>query len=317
MNVSVLVLEGVFDLGLSAILDTFTLANGLSAGSGTIGPQFELEMFGFREAVRTQHGLLVPVGPPPSARPDLVLVPASGCTQPHTLGEMLARDDTREASGRVHDWHDAGVEVAAACTGTYVLANAGVLDGAPATTSWWLCADFRDRFPEVALEESNMIVAGPGVVTAGAALAHVDLALWIIRRVSPDLASTTARYLLSDRRPSQAAYAIVDQIAHNDPAVRRFERWSRANLATFKMSDAARATGMSERTLQRHVRRVLGRSPIAYVQDLRISKAIHRLQTSDATIDQIAEEVGYRDGGTLATLLRRKTGLGLKSLRGG
>ena len=317
MKIGILVLEGAFDLGLSSLLDTFTLANGLSSASGSGGPTFDLDIFGVRHEVRTQHGLSVPVGPPPDRRPELVLVPASGCTTPETLDDLLARDDTRDASGQLREWHHGGVEVAAACTGTYVLANAGVLNGVPATTSWWLCSDFRARFPEVELDESRMVVTGPGVVTAGAALAHVDLALWIIRRMSPELASTTARYLLCNRRPSQAAYAIVDQIAHNDPAVQRFERWSREHLATFSVVDAASALGMSERTLQRHVRRVLGRSPITYVQDLRVSRAIHRLQTSDATIDEIAEEVGYRDGGTLANLLRKKTGVGLKSLRGG
>ena len=316
MHIGVFVLDGVFDLGLSAILDTFALADQLSSASGDDGPRFRVEIFGVRSDVRTQHGLIVPAGPPPETRPDLVLVPANGCTAPNTLGAMLERDDTREATEKLRVWHAAGVEVAAACTGTYVVAQAGLLDGLPATTSWWLSADFRARFPRVVLEESTMVVRGPGVVTAGAALAHVDLALWVIRRLSPALASTTARYLLSDHRPSQAAYAIVDQIAHSDPAVERFEQWSRDHLASFTVSKAARAVGMSERTLQRHVRRVLGRSPIAYVQDLRISRAIHRLQTSDATLDEIAGEVGYSDGATLRHLLRRKTGRGLQELRG-
>ena len=131
------------------------------------------------------------------------------------------------------------------------------------------------------------------------------------------MASTTARYLLCNQRPSQAAYAIVDQIAHDDPAVSRFERWAREHLPTFNMTDAARAVGMSQRTLQRHVQRVLGCSPIAYVRDLRVSRAIHMLQTTDATIDEIAAAIGYRDGGTLASLLRKKTGMGLKALRQG
>ncbi len=317
MNLAILVLDGVFDLGLSSLLDTFALADQLSVASMDDGPRFRWDLCGVGPEVSTQHGLTVPTGPLPDRLPDLVLVPASGCTTPHTLSTMLERDDTGAATESLRSWYAAGVEVAAACTGTYVVARAGLLDGLAATTSWWLCADFRARFPQVALDDSKMVVAAPGVVTAGAALAHVDLALWFIRRISPELASTTARYLLCNRRPSQAAYAIVDQIAHNDPAVEHFERWSREHLTVFKMSDAARAVGMSQRTLQRRVQRVLGRSPIAYVQDLRISKAIHMLQTSDATIDQIADEVGYRDGGTLGNLLRRKTGLGLKALRQG
>ncbi len=316
MHIGILVLDGVFDLGLSSILDTLALADRISASSIDRGPRFRIEIIGVRSEVRTQHGLVVPVGRPPDARPDIVIVPAMGCSQPTPLAAILSRDDTLEASERLRIWHRAGVDVAAACTGTYVLANAGVLDGAPATTSWWLSADFRTRFPRVQLDESKMVVPGPGVVTAGAALAHVDLSLWLIRRISPELASTTARYLLCDRRSSQAAYAIVDQLAHNDVAVECFERWSREHMATFNITDAAKAVGMSERTLQRHVQHVLGRSPLAYIQDLRISHAIHRLQTSDATIDRIAEEVGYKDAATLRSLLRRKTGRGMRELRG-
>ena len=316
MHLGILVLDGVFDLGLSSVLDTFALADELSAATGDDGPRFRLELFGVQDDVRTQHGLVVPTGPVPDSRPDLVLVPANGCKAPSTLAAMLQRDDTGRATEQLCIWHAAGVEVAAACTGTYVVAHAGLLDGLAATTSWWLGADFRSRFPRVELEESTMVVHGPGVITAGAALAHVDLALSVIRRLSPTLASTTARYLLCDHRPSQAAYAIVDQIAHADPAVERFERFAREHLARFNMTAAARAAGMSERSLQRHVRRVLGRSPIAYVQDLRISRAIHRLQTSDATLDEIADEVGYSDGATLRNLLRKKTGRRLHELRG-
>jgi len=316
MHVGILALDGVFDLGLSSLLDTFALADKLSASSEDGGPRFAVELFGVGGGVRTQHGLTVPVGAPPVTRPDLVLVPAHGCTAPDTLCGLLERDDTRQATQQLRDWHAEGVEVGAACTGTYVVAQSGLLDGMAATTSWWLSADFRARFPCVQLEESTMVVHAPGVITAGAALAHVDLALWVVRRLSPDLASTTARYLLCDQRTSQASYAIADQIAHADPSVERFERWSREHLADFAVSAAASAVGMSQRSLQRHVQRVLGRSPIAYVQDLRIARAIHRLQTSEATLDEIAGEVGYSDGATLGNLLRKKTGRGLQALRG-
>ena len=316
MRVGVLVLDGAFDTGLSTVLDTFALADALSVASQSEGPRFHLTLLGVQADVRTQHGLLVPTSLPTDEVPDLVVLPAIGCTNPDGLAALLGRADVSDAAAQLLVWHDAGVKVAAACTGTYVLAHSGLLDGGRATTSWWLGADFRARFPMVALDESKMVIAAAGVVTAGAALAHVDLALWLIRQQSPELASMTARYLLSDARASQAAYAIVDQIAHADPAVEKFEAWSREHLVDFSMADAASAVGMSERTLQRHVKRVLGRTPIAYVQDLRISKAIHLLQTSDASVDTIAERVGYQDAVTLRNLLRRKTGRGVRALRG-
>jgi hypothetical protein len=67
-------------------------------------------------------------------------------------------------------------------------------------------------------------------VTAGAALSHMDLALWIVRGVSPQLASLTAKYLIVDSRPSQSAYALTDHLVHSDPIVQRFEDWARARL---------------------------------------------------------------------------------------
>jgi transcriptional regulator GlxA family with amidase domain len=174
---------------------------------------------------------------------------------------------------------------------------------------------FRERFPRVSLDESRMIVQSRRVITAGAALAHVDLALWLVRQKSPALAHATARYLVFDARPSQAAYAMADHLAHDDPIVQRFEHWARRHLADFSMAAAARQVGVSERTLERRLRSVLGRTPLAFVQDLRVELAIHRLRTSDDSIEQIAAAVGYSDGVTLRTLLRKKTGRGIRELR--
>jgi transcriptional regulator GlxA family with amidase domain len=154
------------------------------------------------------------------------------------------------------------------------------------------------------------------LVTAGAALAHLDLSLWMVRRHSPALAALTARYLVVEPRTSQAAYAIPDQLAHADPLVEKFEAWARRRLADrFSLAEAARAVGASERTLARRLAAVLGKSPLSYVQDLRVERATHLLQTSDASIDDIAAQVGYGDGVTLRTLLRRKTGRGVRELR--
>src|SRR6185369_9001151 len=208
-------------------------------------------------------------------RPDAIIVPALGAKTPPALAEALERRDVR----------DAGALLRAACTATFLLGAASVLEGRSATTSWWLAPLFRERFPTVELDESRMLVESSGVVTAGAALAHLDLALWLVRMRSPELASATARYLTFDARPSQASYVIPDHLAHSDPLVEKFESWARRHLADFSMSAAARAVGASERTLQRRLHRVLGRSPLAFVQDLRVEKAVHLLQTTDASVE--------------------------------
>jgi transcriptional regulator GlxA family with amidase domain len=136
-----------------------------------------------------------------------------------------------------------------------------------------------------------------------------------VRRTSPALAEATARFLVYDARPSQAAYMLPDHLAHTDPLVERFEAWARRHLASFTLADAARGVGASERTLQRRIRTVLGKSPLSYVQDLRVETAIYHLRTTRESVDEIAATVGYGDGVTLRTLLRKKTGRGIRELR--
>jgi transcriptional regulator GlxA family with amidase domain len=169
----------------------------------------------------------------------------------------------------------------------------------------------------VLLDESNMIVKSGRFVTAGAALSHMDLALWLVRRVSPQLASLTAKYLIVDSRPSQSVYALADHLIHSDPIVQNFEKWSRAKLRDgFSLDDAARAVGSSKRTLARHIESVLGKTPLSYFQCLRVERAVHLLKTSSASVDEVAERVGYSDGATLRALLRRQLNLGVKQIRG-
>ncbi|NVB76956.1 MAG: helix-turn-helix transcriptional regulator, partial [Kofleriaceae bacterium] len=138
-----------------------------------------------------------------------------------------------------------------------------------------------------------------------------------IRERSPDLASLVARYLLLENRPSQAPFVAPSHVALDDELVKRFERWIRRHLSEpFELARAARAVGASERTLQRRIRAVLGKPPIAFVQDLRLERAVHLLRVSKNSIDEIASSVGYEDGSTLRTLLRRRLRTGVRELRG-
>jgi transcriptional regulator GlxA family with amidase domain len=163
------------------------------------------------------------------------------------FNKFLARSDVRDAAKALRKWANEGARLSAACAGTFVLAESGLLNQQRATTTWWLAPMFRERYPQVLLDESDMVVKSGNVVTAGAALGHMDPALWLIRGVSPELASLTARYLIVDSRPSQTAYALTDHLMHSDPVVQLFERWARARLARrFSLDSAAKAVGASK-----------------------------------------------------------------------
>jgi transcriptional regulator GlxA family with amidase domain len=317
MRIIVLTLNSVFDTGLAAVLDAFATANDLALAQGLKSVAFDVSVVGLRSRVRTNQGFTVPVSPARRrARADWVIVPAIGQRTPEPLAAALATPEKRAAAHLLRQWADDGARVAAACIGTFIAAESGVLDGEAATTTWWLAPFFRQRYPRVHLDDSRMLVRSGRVLTAGAALSHMDMALWLIRQASPSLAETTARYLIVDSRPSQSAYAMSDHLAHADELVGEFERWARKHLADgFSLDEAAGAIGASKRTLARRINKVLGKSPLSYFQDLRVERAVHLLRTSRDSVERIAAAVGYSDGVTLRNLLRRKLGRGLREIR--
>jgi transcriptional regulator GlxA family with amidase domain len=317
MKVLVLALDGVFDTGLAVVLDAFATANELAEMSGLLSPRFEVVVYGVRRRVKTAQGLTVPIrGLPKQFVPDWVIVPAIGAKMPSPLQAALARPDVNDAAQTLRFWADQGAGMAAACIGTFVLAESGLLDNQDSTTTWWLAPFFRQRYPKVRLDESRMLIKSGRCLTAGAALSHMDLALWLIRRKSPRLASLTAKYLVVDSRPSQSAYILADHLAHSDILVERFERWARGRLMQgFSLDEAAAAAGASKRTLARRMQSVLGRSPLSYFQELRVERSVHLLKTTHQSVEEIAARVGYADGVTLRALLRRRLGQGVKEIR--
>jgi transcriptional regulator GlxA family with amidase domain len=317
MKISVLALDGLFDTGLIVMLDALSLANTFSARQMGGTPRFDVTVVGVRKRVRSRQGLSIPVKDiKPSLKPDWVIVPALSLGTPEQLTLALERKDVVDAKTQLQKWHAKGVHIAASCIGSFILADAGILDGCEATTTWWLAPFFRQRYPNVSLDETRMLVQSGQVITAGALMGHLDLALWLIRQASPELATVVSRYMLADIRSSQARYIIPNHLAQADPLVRRFERWAREHLKDgFSLQDAAKALGASARTLQRRCEAVLGKSPLSYFQDLRVERARSLLQGSDLDIEAIAAEVGYVDGATLRTLLRERLGRGVRELR--
>lgn len=317
MDIAVLAYDGVFDSGLAAILDVLDGANGMRTELPEPPPAWNVTTVGFRRRVRTGAGHVVTTAPVAEAeKADLLLVPALAERRPDALIAHVSGPASAAARRLVVAARERRTPVASACTGTFLLAESGVLDGRQATTSWWLAPYFRKRYPAVTIDETRMVTSSGGVTTAGAAFGHVDLALAIVRMSSPVLADLVARYLVVDERPSQAAYTISAALAQSDPTLAAFERWARVHLdEPISIADGAHAIGVSERTLQRAVRRTLGTSPVRFVQDLRVERASHLLRTTGLPLDVIARKVGYEHANTLRILLRERTGTTAGELR--
>src|SRR5262249_25614421 len=155
MKVNVLVLDSVFDLGLSAVLDAFQTANELIAISGLTVPRFEVKIVGISGVVKTSQGLTVPAKKTGWRIPDCVVVPAIGFKMPDVWERALAKPDIKDAGAMLRRWAKSGATMTAACVGTFVMAESGLLDHERATTTWWLAPMFRQRYPKVMVDESN------------------------------------------------------------------------------------------------------------------------------------------------------------------
>jgi transcriptional regulator GlxA family with amidase domain len=320
MRVAVLAVDGMFDSGLTVTLDILATANALSGQAGRPGTPFEVTTVSGGRSVRTAHGLQLATTPwpelrdGPAHRPDLAVMPAIGLRPPAEIVDFVRGHDFLAT---ITALRETGAGLAAACSGTFFLAEAGVLDGLTATTSWWLSPAFRGRYPRVDLDDSRALAIAGNVTTAGAAFAHIDLALSLVHRDSPALADLVARYLVIGDRPSQATAALPSLLATGDPTIAAFERYVRDHLTgTVQIDAAAGALGVSERTLQRATQAALGMSPIRFVQEVRLEQATFLLRATNQTPAAIAMAVGYQDVSTLRTLIRRRRHTTLAALRG-
>lgn len=187
--------------------------------------------------------------------------------------------------------------VVASCSSTFLLAEAGLIRSR-ATTSWWLVEELATRYPDLSVTLDQMVVVDGRAVTAGAAMAQLDLMLFLVEKFGGmELARRVAHLLVLDGvRSSQAPYAMLNHIDRFDPLVARGERWMRDHLhERIPLGELARHLGISTRTLHRRFVAATGVTPAVFLRRLRMELADHLLRTTDHSVARVAEAVAYSD----------------------
>lgn len=201
--------------------------------------------------------------------------------------------------------HERGARVAALCTGAFVLAEAGLLDGRVATTHWLHAEELARRYPRVEVRRDILYVDEGDILTSAGKTAALDLCLHLVRR---DLGAAAAngiarRLVVPAHRAGGQAQFIASSAAPPDSAgLAPALQWARARLdRPLTVGDLAHRAGLSTRQLARRMQAELGSSPLEWLHQQRIARAQELLERTDAPIEQIATGCGM---GTAATLRR-------------
>lgn len=233
----------------------------------------------------------------------------------------LDLDETPE--GRWHDeieWvrrHiDAGAVVCSTCSGSVLLAEAGLLDGAEVASHWSMADLFRDRYPTVRFRPERILCdsgRNGRVITTGGASAWQDLALYLIARFcgAEEAARVARLFLLGDRGYGQLPFASMTRPRqHSDAVISRIQAWLVDNYSTPNpVSAMVERSGLPDRSFKRRFSAATGYTPVEYVQALRIEEAKQMLESEATTIEEISASVGYEDPTFFRRLFKRRAGV--------
>jgi len=238
---------------------------------------------------------------------DLVFVPTAG----YDIDELL------KANAASLDWlrrlHDNGALVAGVCTGTSLLAAAGLLDGRRATTHWAVAPDFKARWPQVDWQPHLAVTEDRGVFCGGGLYSAIDLALYIVERLcGRDVAVEIAKSLvLHMPRTYQTSFALLPMGGdHGDAAIQQAEDWLRHRFPdAVNLDDVVAELNMTPRTFLRRFKAATGETPLSYLQKLRVEAAKPMLEEDRMTIQEVSLAVGYEDVSFFRGLFKRHTGI--------
>ena len=261
----------------------------------------------------TGFDLLPASGPEVLATADTVVIPGTRFRSARVDGVLPA--DVMAALALIRP----GTRLVSICTGAFVLAAAGLLDGRPATTHWKFADDMRRLHPDVLLDENVLFVDDGDILTSAGLAAGIDLCLHIIRTDhGAHVANAVAKYCVVPpwREGGQAQFIDRQVLVPDQSSTAATREWALQNLGkALTVQQLARHAKMSPRTFNRRFREETGQSPGAWVRSRRIDRARELLESRDLPVDEVARLSGLGSGGNLRHHLRRGVGMSPSSYR--
>lgn len=273
-------------------------------------PVFDLEIAGLETTHWVYHGQFgIKATPIEDISPqiDLIIVPGF-------INEEIPLDANRPLIDWLRDqYQHHNTELASMCTGAFLLAASGALDGKKCTTHWAFAEAFSRLFPHVLLEVDTIITDEEGTYSSGGAFSSLNLLLYLVEKFADkETAVWLSKVFQVDlQRNSQRPFMILNQLySHEDLAIKRLQEYVEEHYGEeLSISGLADQFAFSPRTLVRRFKQATGISPLAYLQQVRMEAAKQLLELQEDPVEEIIIQCGYRDGATFRKIFKRHTGM--------
>ncbi len=304
--VAVVAAQNVISFDLATPLETF---RGVRCADGTA--PYRVVVCGVARTIRTaDFEIRVRAGLEALARAQTIIVPGIGDLDAPAPPALVAA--LRSAAAR-------GARIASICSGAFLLAATGLLDGRRATTHWRAAAELARRYPEIDVDPNVLFVDEGDLLTSAGATAGLDVCLHLIRRdFGAAVAANAARLAVValEREGGQAQFIVAPPLPSDGESLAPLVTWVEQNLhRDLSLAALARRAAMSTRTLSRRFHEQMGTTPAQWVTHARVRRAQQLLETTGHPVERVANLVGMSSPTTLRVQFQQIVGTSPKTYR--
>lgn len=271
---------------------------------------FRIELAGISESVSYYEGLF-------SVRPhtqistlsgtDLIIIPSLN----HAI--EIALEQNKMMINWIRQQYNQGAEIASICTGAFMLAATGVLEGRNCSTHWAAADTFRQMFPEVALQTDQLITDENGIYTNGGAYSFLNLLLYLVEKFYNREAAIYCSkvFQIELDRQSQSPFSIfTGQKIHGDDIIKEAQAYIEANPEErISVATLSSMFSLGRRTFDRRFIKATGNTPVEYAQRVKVEAAKKAFETNRKNIHEVMYEVGYADIKAFREMFKKITGM--------
>ena len=308
-HVSILVLN---DAVMASIVDARTMFIGVNdflTASGKT-PQFELQFVGLSKQVKLYNGVFsvhTDAFVHDVKKTDLIIIPAIGGDFKTTLKK------NKDFVPWIIQQHEKGAEVASLCSGSFMLASTGLLNGKECSGHWISANLFREMFPEVTLVDGRIVTEQQGVYSSGGATSYWSLLLHLTEKYAGrEMAIMASKvFALEIDRKSQSPFIMFNgQKKHEDEPIKQAQEFIEQNITDkISVEDLSTKFAIGRRHFERRFKKATHNTPIEYIQRVRIEAAKKKFETSNMNVNEVMYEVGYSDVKAFRAVFKKLTGL--------